>query len=174
VTDGTITLRRPTVADGTPVWRLVEACGALERNTAYAYLLLCSHFAGTSVVAERDDGALVGFVAAYRPPTDPDALFVWQVGVHPDGRGQGLAKRMLAHLIERTWPEGVRYLSATVTPDNGPSNALFTGFARRYHAECALLPGFESEHFPDGHDPERLYRIGPLVPSPPETPTEVS
>lgn len=167
-------MRRPTVDDGTPVWRLVEACGGLERNTAYAYLLLCTHFADTSVVATTDAGALIGFVAAYRPPTDPEALFVWQVGVHPDGRGRGLARRMLTHLVERTGPQGVRYLSATVTPDNGPSNALFTGFARRHQADCALLPGFESHHFPDGHAPERLYRIGPIDMRPTEAPTEAS
>lgn len=157
-----LTLRSPSVSDGAHIWELVAEAGTLERNTAYAYLLLASHFSGTSVVAE-ENGRLLGFVAAYRPPSRPEALFVWQVGVHPDARGMGLAGRMLDWLFESPGSHGARWLEATVTPDNQPSNRLFQSFARRHDVPFEQIDWFESEHFPGGdHAPELLYRIGPV------------
>lgn len=157
-----LTLRSPTVSDGAAIWQLVAEAGTLERNTSYAYLLLASHFSGTSVVAEKG-GRLLGFVAAYRPPSRPEAIFVWQVGVHPDARGLGLAGRMLDWLFESPGAHGARWLEATVTPDNQPSNRLFQSFARRHEVAYERINWFESKHFPGGeHAPELLYRIGPV------------
>lgn len=141
---------------------LVEACGGLEPNTCYAYLLLCTHFADTCMVAERD-GALVGFVAAYRPPPRPDALFVWQVGVHPDARRIGLAGRLLEQAAGDPKETGVRFLEATVGETNAASQRLFRGFARTRGVGCEVGPGFTPEHFaPHEHESEHYYRIGPL------------
>ena len=47
----TIVLRTPQLRDAAAMWRLAVASGALEANSAYAYLLCCAHFAGTSLVA---------------------------------------------------------------------------------------------------------------------------
>lgn len=160
-TDNVIQLRTPTAHDGRTVWELVRSGGTLEANTAYCYLLLCSHFAENSIIAERG-GEIVGFVMAYRPPSDHDAVFVWQVGVAPAGRGEGLATRMLNHLIEQPGNRDVRYLTATVEPDNAPSNKLFAAFARRQGAELKQEAGYGPELFPPGHAPEPLLRIGPL------------
>jgi L-2,4-diaminobutyric acid acetyltransferase len=154
-------LRRPSAGDGAQLWRLVGSIGALERNSAYAYLLLCTHFADTCLVAEIE-GELVGFVLAYRPPTEPDTVFVWQVGVGATARGRGLARRLLDALIERPACRGVRTLCATVSPDNAPSQALFRSFARARGIACADEPGFAAASFPEPHPDETLLRIGPL------------
>lgn len=154
-------LRRPTMQDGPEMWRLARDSGGLELNTGYMYALMAWRFADTCAVAEAD-GRLVGFVAGFRPPDDPEALFVWQVGVDPGSRGQGLAGRMLDHLVARQDPP-VRYLEATVTPGNGPSCALFRSFARRAGAACAESEALRPEHLPEpGHEPEHLFRIGPI------------
>ena len=76
-----IEFRQPTVEDAAPLWRLIGELEGLEQNTCYCYLLLCSHFATSSVVATRAD-EIVGFVLGYRPPTRQNAMFVWQVAVH--------------------------------------------------------------------------------------------
>lgn len=158
-----VELRPPRPDEGGRVWQLVGDCGVLERNTAYAYLLLCSHFAETCVVAERS-GELIGVVCGYRPPTDPDAIFVWQVGVHPVARGLGIGVRMLDSLAERLIPRGVTSLTATVTPSNEPSRALFEGFARRRGLTCQPEAGFPESAFPgEGHEAEEGLRIGPLT-----------
>ncbi|MDN5873758.1 MAG: diaminobutyrate acetyltransferase [Sinobacteraceae bacterium] len=160
-TEHSIHFRSPNVSDGRTVWELVRDGGTLEANTPYCYLLLCSHFAEHCLVAEKD-GEIVGFVMAYRPPSDPEAVFVWQVGVAPAGRGQGLASRMLDQLILQPGNCGVRFLTATVEPDNVPSNKLFSAFARKQGAALEHETGYGPELFPPGHAPEPLLRIGPL------------
>jgi L-2,4-diaminobutyric acid acetyltransferase len=157
-----IAMRAPIVEDARRIWELVRDDGTLEANTAYCYLLLCSHFAGSGLVAELE-GEIAGYVMAYRPPSDSDAVFVWQVGVAPAGRGRGLGRRMLDRLIERPANRDVRFLTATVDPDNVPSNKLFGAFAREQGAEIKTEAGYGAELFPPGHAPEPLLRIGPLA-----------
>ena len=156
-----IVFREPTVADGHRIRALVEATGALEPNSTYCYLLLSSHFAGTSGVATRG-GDLVGAVLAYTKPTAAETLFVWQVGVHPAARGLGIGRRLLHHVLDRC--AQVRFLEATVTSDNEASWALFRAVARDRGASLTRGAGFERAHFGgDTHEPEALLRIGPLA-----------
>lgn len=148
--------------DGAAVWRQVRASKVLDVNSSYAYLLFLDHFGHTSVVAERD-GEVVGFVTGFRPPLRPEVVFVWQVAVDESMRGRGLARRMLDALVRLEGCHGVRYLETTVTPSNGPSQALFASFARGLGAEHEVSPYFGEELFPDaGHEAEELHRIGPF------------
>ncbi|MCB9598692.1 MAG: diaminobutyrate acetyltransferase, partial [Sandaracinaceae bacterium] len=137
------------------------AAGTLERNTAYAYVLLCDHFRATNVIAELE-GEPVGFVAAYRPPTHHDTVFVWQVGVLDAARGLGVAGTLLDALVARPGCRGVRYLEATVTPSNEASRRLFESFARRRGADVAWSDGYPATLFAPDHEPEHLVRIGPF------------
>ncbi len=156
-----IVYRISRVEDGRRIHRLVREGDGLELNSCYAYLLLCDHFSDTTVVAERDR-ALVGYVAAYRPPTEPETAFVWQVGVAPSARGRRVASTLLDELVEAPGCEGVRYLEATVTPDNTASRRLFESFAARRGAAFTWSSGYTAELFPAGHEDERLIRIGPF------------
>ena len=153
--------RAPRAEDGRRIHALVESDATLESNSAYCYVLLCTHFAQHGIVAEKD-GELAGFVAAYRPPSDPEAVFVWQVGVAPAGRGQGLGKRLLNALVEQPANRDARFLTATVDAANEPSNRLFAAFARDQGATLETETGFTSDLFPPGHAAEPLLRIGPL------------
>lgn len=155
-------LRHPSREDGAAMWRLVRDHGGLELNTGYAYVVLAEDFTATSLVAVDGD-ELMGFVLGYRPPTRPDVLFVWQIGVSPAARGQGLGRRMLRRLLEDGRPEGVAYLEATVTPSNEASRRLFRSVAREFDAPCDVQPYLTSDDLPEvGHEPEDLFRIGPV------------
>jgi len=155
-------LRQPRPEDAIAIKRIVEASGVLDVNSLYCYLLLCSHFASTCVVAEVR-GEVVGFTTGYLLPDRPDVLFVWQVGVHESARGQGLAASMLDYLIARDCCAGVRFLEATVTPTNEPSKALFRSFARRFGTACTERPCFNEGVFgEENHEVENLVSIGPL------------
>lgn len=154
--------RAPTVTDGAEMWRLARDSGMLEVNTPYSYLLLAQHFADTCVVAERG-GEVVGFVSAFVSPSAHDTVFVWQVGVAHEERGQGVAKKLLHHLLARPACRRVRRLEATVTPSNTASRALFESVARDLDVPFTVYPGFGTELFPgNGHEKEELIRIGPL------------
>ena len=162
-TDGSgVTIRTTRLGDGAAMWQFVDDHGGLELNTAYAYLVLADDFADTCVVAESSDGTLAGFVLGYRPPTRPDTLFVWQVGVAPSHRGQGLARRMILDLLERNAPE-VRFLESTVTPSNTASRRLFRSIAEHRGTTCDVSAYLTEEHFPGpGHEAEEKFRIGPF------------
>jgi L-2,4-diaminobutyric acid acetyltransferase len=59
---------------------------------------------------------------------------------------------------------GIDSIETTVTPDNTPSNRLFTSYGQRHSAAVAEEVLFDAGLFPeDGHEPEVLYRIGPVV-----------
>lgn len=157
---GAITLRIPRAEDGAALHRLVAACPPLDPNSIYCNLLQCSHFSGTSVAAERN-GELMGFISGYIPPEQPDTLFIWQVAVSSAGRGAGLGKRMLKHLLARPQCRAVRFLDTTVTPDNKASWGMFESLARDLGAPISSRVFFERErHFGGAHDDEMLVHIG--------------
>jgi L-2,4-diaminobutyric acid acetyltransferase len=150
---------RPT--DGASLWRLVQATGALEPNTPYAYLLLASDFGSTCLVAERD-GRVEGAVIGYHPPEQPRTAFVWQVGLMPALRGKGLGVELLQRWIALPANQQCEWVTATVADDNTASQALFKRFAAQHGAPCEVRPHFTADLFPMEHPPEPLYRIGPL------------
>lgn len=155
-------MRKPTARDGPAVTRLIASCAPLDTNSAYCNLLQCTHFADSCILAERR-GEILGWVSGYRPPTEPDSFFVWQVAVAEAARGQRLARRMIDALLERPFASGVTHLITTVTDDNAPSWALFNGLARTWGVPLTRGVLFECvDHFDGAHATEWLARIGPL------------
>ncbi|MFL4903348.1 diaminobutyrate acetyltransferase [Streptomyces sp. MMS24-I2-30] len=157
---------RPTVTDGATLWRIAKDSGTLDLNSSYSYLLWCRDFAGTTAVARAADGAPVGFVTGYVRPERPRTLLVWQVAVDAAHRGHGVAAALLDGLTARlTAGQGITGVETTITPGNTASERLFTSYATRHGARVSREVLFDSGHFPDGpHQPEVLYRIGPLTP----------
>ena len=148
--------------DGPAITALIAACPPLDRNSAYCNLLQCTHFADHCIVAERE-GQIIGWVSGYRPPSAPDDFFVWQVAVAPQGRGHGLARRMILDLLARPAASGVSHLITTVTPDNAASWALFEGVARALDAQLVKSVLFDREaHFSGAHATEWQAHIGPF------------
>ena len=159
-----LSIRPPTVQDAADVWSLVRRTPVLDDNSPYAYLLLCSHFAATGLVARAGDD-LLGFVLGYARPDDAQTAFVWQVAVAPEARGCGLAGQLLDRWFARCARRSdVRFLEATVTPSNAASRALFASFARRRGASVQEGVAFPQEAFPEAvaHEPELTLRIGPV------------
>lgn len=78
-------------------------------------------------------------------------------------RGQGLALKMLNHILQRPACRQVRWLETTITADNAASNALFSRLAKSHGAELEQTVMFDREaDFKGRHDTELLTRIGPL------------
>jgi diaminobutyrate-2-oxoglutarate transaminase len=155
--------RKPGSEDGALVHALIEQCPPLDTNSMYCNLLQCSHFADTSV-AVFHQGSVVGFVSGYLVPARPDTLFVWQVAVSEVARGQGLARRMITHILDRPACAQVTHLETTITADNQASWALFESVARTMNTDLKRSVMFDKrQHFQGGHDTEMLARIGPFA-----------
>lgn len=158
-----IELRRPVAEDGMAVFKLIQQCPPLDTNSIYCNLLQCGHFAGTSVAASSG-GELVGFISGYMPPERVDTLFIWQVAASEPARGQGLATRMLMHILNRPQCRKITYLETTITEANAASWALFSGLAGRLQAGIESAVEFDRDrHFAGEHETEMLVRIGPIA-----------
>lgn len=140
------------------MWEIAAASRVLDVKPRYAYALWCRDFAATSIVA-RLGGRVVGYISGYRRPDAPETLFVWQVAVHEAARGRRMAATMLDELVDRV---GATYLETTITADNAASIALFSGLAERHGADVDRTELFGHAELGADHDPEFLYRIGPL------------
>jgi L-2,4-diaminobutyric acid acetyltransferase len=152
-----------TPLDGPALHRLIEACPPLDTNSLYCNLLQSSHFASTSIAA-KVNGVLMGSVTGYRIPDRPDTLFVWQVAVHPQARGQSLATHMLRALVALPNLAGIRFMETTITEDNSASWRLFLKFADECTVPTQRSIMFEkAQHFDGHHDSEQLLRMGPFA-----------
>lgn len=154
--------RQPTDRDGERVWRLIADCPPLDENSLYCNLLQCTHFSDTCLLAE-DKGALRGWVSAYRPPNDPETLFVWQIAVHKAARGSGFGSALIKELLTRPGVRGVKHLRTTITSDNQASWALFRSVAAALNAPIDRQLWFSQDiHFQGRHPSEHMITIGPI------------
>ena len=157
-----ILFTKPEVKDGLDIHALIKNCPPLDLNSSYCYMLASSLWADTSVCAWQD-GQLIGFISALMRPDQDNALFIWQVAVHPQARGQKLARRMLAELLKRPATQSAQYLHTTISPDNQASWSTFQGLAKQLDCSSRTLPFLDKElHFKGAHDSEDLFEIGPF------------
>ena len=154
--------RVPTKDDGRSIWELIAACPPLDQNSMYCNILQCTHFAGTCALADRE-GKPVGWLSAHRLPDEPHTLFVWQIAVHEEARGEGLGRALLEHLLARPHLRDATHIKATITPDNDASWGLFNALARRLDAPIQREEWLDPDrHFGGQHPPETLITIGPF------------
>ena len=172
----------PSIEDAQGIHALVSQDPMLETNTQYAYLLLCHHFTNTCVIARQSKQPkqarrILGFVTGYLVQREEDgssasasatakqlALFIWQIGVLPQYRSQGLAKQLVMHLLQR---QDVSQIQATVAPENAVSRAFFASLARKLKVSIREIDCFLPQHY--GKDAsatvpqEPLLILGPLA-----------
>ena len=159
--DQGLKIGQPILEQAREIFQLVAASPPLDLNSFYLYALQASHFADTSVVATSKDG-VVGFMSAYLRPDVTNELFIWQVAVNTNYRGQGIGQRMLADLVSRPHLQQVKNLSATIGPSNEASLGLFRGFAAKHdlvleQGECFL--GEQAFPIDQHHEPELYWRV---------------
>lgn len=159
-----ISTRPLTKSDGVHIWRIARDAGALDLNSLYSYLLMCHHFGETSIAAVSDS-EVIGFITGYITPASRETLFIWQVAVNHGFRGKGVARKMLLDLVERHLHRGITRVEATIEPSNNKSLGLFTAVARHLNAPWEYTSDLfgKSDFGPVAHEPERLFRIGPIT-----------
>lgn len=155
-------LDKPNIDDGKEMWRIARDTGVLDLNSPYAYLLAGTHFKNSSVIAKTESGVAAGYVYGYTIPDSPEHLFVWQIGVHRDFQGKGLAMAMLTHLATRPECNNITHIDATIAPENTASNALFGKLGSILNTSVSNDPYFNSTHFPSGNQIENYISVGPL------------
>lgn len=157
-----ILLQAPDSHHAAAVYQLILNSKPLDVNSEYLYLLLCSHYRSTCVIA-LSGNEVVGVATAYLIPEQKNTLFVWQIAVAEQARRLGLGKTMVKHLLNRPVCADVGFVEATVSPSNAASLNLFKALAQDLETEFRQKPYFEKELFRGGnHEEENLIRVGPL------------
>lgn len=153
--------RAPKKSDGAQMWRMVKESGKLDLNSPYHYLTMSHWFSDSCRLAEDPlDDQLIGMVTGFRLPAQPETLFVWQIAVDDRYRGRGIAIRLLDELMADS---EVNFVEATISPSNHSSKRLFEKWAAARQALIIVSEGFNENCFPEQHEREDLYRIGPLI-----------
>jgi L-2,4-diaminobutyric acid acetyltransferase len=153
-------IRNVKVEDIKEVYKLLVANRPyVGLNSRYTYFLLARDFSDTCVVVEHE-GKIIAFSSGYVPPSRADTFFNWETVVHRDYRGYNLQKRMLLHQIKIA---NAKFFEGTVNPSNEVSRRNFCELAELLNTKCEKKTLFTKEDFEnDGHEPEVLYRIGPI------------
>ncbi|GEB53020.1 MULTISPECIES: GNAT family N-acetyltransferase [Streptomyces] len=89
------------------------------------------HFFATSLIAERPDGSLGGFLIGFLSPSQPEYAYVHFAGVAPGLRRTGLGRELYERFFARAREDGRTVVKAITSPVNSRSIAFHTalGFA---------------------------------------------
>jgi L-2,4-diaminobutyric acid acetyltransferase len=156
-----ILYRNPDLKDTKAIYNLVEESKILDVNSSYSYSLISLHFSKTSIVATHND-EIIGFASAYIPQLQSENLFIWQIAVNNNYRGQGIAKKMLLEIVKISQELGIKSLHLTISPSNKASQNLFKSLAKEIDAKIESSPLIGGNLLGDNHEAEDLYIISPI------------
>ena len=109
---GVIRFRRPTESDHTPIVRVVDEWWGGRRMSGLFLRLWFQHFAGTSWVAEDEDGRLLGFLFGFISQDDPEVGYVHMIATNPNLRRHGLGAQLYGRFFDDVAARGVRRVMA--------------------------------------------------------------
>ncbi|RXK12829.1 diaminobutyrate acetyltransferase [Halarcobacter mediterraneus] len=155
-----ISIRKPRKQDGKKIHELVKSTKVLDVNSEYLYLLQATHFSNLCSVAICEE-EVIGFVSGYMIPNENNTLFIWQVAVDENFRGNDLARRLILDIVQRK-ELNIKFLHTTVSPSNNSSIRVFEKVAKHYETQMTSCEFFTKEDFNNQHEEEVLYKIGPF------------
>lgn len=155
-------LRKPDKNDSKEIFQLIKSVGTLDLNSQYLYLLQTTHFQNTCSVAIYNK-KIVGFVSGYIIPDDKETLFIWQVAISNEVRGQNLAMKIILDIFNKNnTSNNVKYILSTVSPSNKASQRVFEKIANKLNTKIENKTLFSIDDFFDAHEEEIQYLIGPI------------
>lgn len=123
--EATPTIRQATMADLLAVFRIEKA--SFEEPWPYAAF---EHYLEEPGFLVADEGGkVVGYVVATLVPNHGRPLgHVKDFAVHPDRRGQGVGKTLLAQALATVTARGAQSVKLEVRADNDPAIGLYRSF----------------------------------------------
>jgi hypothetical protein len=138
----TVAYRRPTDADHEPLVRRIDDWAGGRKARHWLPRFWFRHFTGTSWVAVRDDGRVIGAAIGFVSPDDPSVAVLHLVAVDPARRRQGIGSELVERFARDVAGREARTIRTTAWPDDRPTIAFLEAVGFR-----VILP-------PDG---QRLY-----------------
>lgn len=109
------------------VFKIHELIGKLEglvQHPVHFYNIMIRYFGNTFFVAKEGD-KIAGFVWGFISQSDPEVLFLWQIGVTEEYRGNQLSRKLIDSFTQAARDNGCTRIHATVEPENIPSWKMF-------------------------------------------------
>jgi L-2,4-diaminobutyric acid acetyltransferase len=156
-----IQIKNPDSDYGYQISELIKNSPPLDLNSTYLYFIQSHYFNKTCAIAVNEIDRVIGFVSGFQDPRKKDTLFIWQVAISKDARGNGLASKLI-HFILQEHPH-MQFIETTITKDNTSSISLFNKISQELNTNIIEEPFLDkSKHFLNQHDSENLFRIGPF------------
>ena len=153
-----IIIRRAYEQDTNSVYNLVPELTPLTHHTRYTYWNLFRNFGNMCFVALDQDHP-VGFITSHPTTTPENEWFIWQAGIVPKFRGNGLIDTLQDRVVGVARGSGAIALTTSIEPNNTRSLGAFTRMATRLGTGIEEISRFNLE--PEDRPPvlEVLYRI---------------
>ena len=156
-----IQIKSPDSDYGYQISELIKNSPPLDLNSTYLYFIQSHYFNKTCAIAVNEIDRVIGFVSGFQDPRKKDTLFIWQVAISKDARGNGLASKLI-HFILQEHPH-MQFIETTITKDNTSSISLFNKISQELNTNIIEEPFLDkTKHFLNQHDSENLFRIGPF------------
>jgi ribosomal protein S18 acetylase RimI-like enzyme len=142
-------VRRPTEADHARLVSVVDEWWGGRRMRHLLPRLWLQHFAGTSWIAEEQDGRLRGFLIAFVSQDDPTTGYVHMIASDPNRRRSGLGRALYARAFEDLAAHGARRVTAVTWPGNRTSVAFHRALGFRVDDGPGTTPIYGTPAYAD-------------------------
>jgi len=122
-----VRLRHPTETDHPRIAAVLDQWFGGRRVWPLVGRAWFRHFAGSSWLAEDEDGTPRGFLIGYGSPDRPEIAVVHLVAVDPGRRRRGIARAMIDAFAAGAGASGATRLEAVAWPDEPLAIAFFRG-----------------------------------------------
>jgi predicted GNAT superfamily acetyltransferase len=118
-------LRHVRESDYVPVISVIDDWWGGRHMADMLPKLFFQHFQDTSFVAEKND-QIIGFLIGFVSQTYPNQAYIHFIGVHPEHRKVGIAKRLYDMFFDKVKKRGCNMVRCVTSPVNKTSIAFHT------------------------------------------------
>ncbi len=115
-------IRKGSQDDFLRVHQFTAGCPPMENYPEHVYKIILRYFGDYCFIAEENE-QIIGFVMGIR--SFQGTYFLWDIGVTPAYRGQGIGRRLVREVEKELGRMGFKRVELTIDPDNLPSQKLF-------------------------------------------------
>lgn len=123
-----VTIEPCAMEDFLAVRQVIDASESLDHHTDYTYWVALDQWPDLFLTAKAES-RIVGFAFGIRNASNPERVFLWQIGVLSQYRRNAIATRLVGELCARASSQGASELWMTIADEIAPSLALFRKIA---------------------------------------------
>ena len=117
-------IRKATQEDFLRVHQFTAGCPPMENYPEHVYKIILRYFGDYCFIGEENE-QIIGFVLGIVPQGFQGTYFLWEIGVTPTYRGQGIGGKLVREVEKELGKMGFKRIELTIDPVNLPSQKFF-------------------------------------------------